>query len=177
MFTRDDKKAKQIITILSIVVFGIVVSLGKFKLLHLDLGFNPHVFATINCIINSCVSVLLLLGLYFVKTKNIPAHKKTMLTAIVFSSLFLITYILHHLFTVDTHFGGTGTIKYVYYVLLITHIPLAAIILPFILLTAYYALVHDITMHKKLTRITYPIWLYVAISGVLVYLFISPYYN
>jgi putative membrane protein len=174
---KDDKKAKTIIGLLSVVVFLVVLSLGKFKLLNVDLGFNPHVFATISATINSMVAVLLIAGLYFIKTKNIVAHKKCMLIAIVFSSLFLVSYILHHLFTVDTHYGGEGIMKYIYYVILITHIPLAALILPFILMTAYKALVADVPAHKKIARITFPIWLYVAISGVVVYLMINPYYN
>lgn len=177
MIKKNDKQAKTIIGILSVVVFLVVVSLGKFKLLNVDLGFNPHVFATINAVINSIVSVLLITGLYFIKSKNIAMHKKTMLTAIVFSTLFLLTYILHHLFTVDTHYGGTGIIKYFYYALLLTHIPLAAIILPFILYTAYKALIGEYAAHQKIARRTFPVWLYVAISGVVVYLMISPYYG
>ena len=100
-----------------------------------------------------------------------------MMGAMVLSFFFLVSYILHHLLTVDTHFGGEGAIRYFYFPLLITHIVLAATILPFILLTTYRALTGDFSAHKKIARITYPIWLYVSISGVLVYLLISPYYS
>jgi putative membrane protein len=84
---------------------------------------------------------------------------------------------MHHLLTYDTHFGGEGFIKYIYYFILLTHIPLAAIVLPFILLSTYRGLTSDFAKHKKIVRYTFPIWLYVSITGVLVYIFISPYYS
>ena len=174
---RNDNAAYGIITTLSIVVFAVVVSLGRFKLLGLDLGFNPHIFASINAVLNSCVAMLLIAGLVRIKQRKLEQHRNIMMTAFLFSSLFLVSYICHHLFTVDTHFGGQGGIKYFYFPLLITHIFLAATILPFILLTMYRSLTGDFMKHKKIARITYPIWLYVSISGVIVYLLISPYYS
>jgi putative membrane protein len=99
-----------------------------------------------------------------------------MLAAIVLSVLFLISYICHHLFAGDTKFGGVGTIRYFYFFILITHIFLAAIILPFILFTAYRAMISEFPQHKRIARITWPIWLYVSVTGVLVYLMINPYY-
>jgi putative membrane protein len=110
------------------------------------------------------------------KQKKYEAHKKIMMLAIILSVLFLLSYIAHHLFTAETKFGGEGTIKTIYYIILFTHIPLAGIILPFILFTAYRALIGEYDQHKKLTRITWPIWFYVAVTGVIVYLMISPYY-
>jgi putative membrane protein len=100
-----------------------------------------------------------------------------MLTAILLSSLFLISYICHHLLAGDTKFGGSGTVRYIYYFILGTHIVLAGVILPFILFTAYRALIGEFDKHKKLVRITWPVWFYVAVTGVIVYLMISPYYN
>ena len=100
-----------------------------------------------------------------------------MLFAILLSVLFLVSYICHHLFAGETRFGGDGIGKTVYYIILFTHIPLAGIVLPFILFTAYRALTGDYDKHKKLVRITWPLWFYVAVTGVLVYLMISPYYN
>ncbi|HEY0261513.1 MAG TPA: DUF420 domain-containing protein [Chitinophagales bacterium] len=176
LLQRNDKLAYQIIGTLSVVVFLIVVALGKFKLTNMELGFDPHIFAKVNAFINSLVSLLLLTGLFLVKQKKFEAHKNVMFAAIGFSTLFLVTYILHHLLTVDTHFGGQGTIRYFYYPLLVTHIFLAAVILPFILLTAYRGLTADFKAHRQIAKITFPIWLYVSISGVLVYLLISPYY-
>jgi len=187
---KNDSKAKIIIWIVSIIVFAAVAFLAKFKL-NIDLGFNVHVFAKFNAIINSVVAILLLAGLAAVKQKNYVLHKKIMLSAITLSVLFLVSYICHHLLAGDTRFGdidhdgflsdseksSAGTLRIVYYVILITHIPLAAIILPFILFTAYRALIGEYEKHKKLVRISWPVWFYVAITGVVVYLMISPYYT
>jgi putative membrane protein len=172
---KNDPKAKLLIYAVSIIVFAAVVILSKVKL-HLYLPFNPHVFATVSAIINSLVAVLLLAGLITVKQKKYRLHKKIMMSAIILSVLFLLSYIAHHLLTDETKFGGEGMVKTVYYVILFSHIPLAGIILPFILFTAYRALIGEYEQHKKLTRITWPIWFYVAITGVIVYLMISPYY-
>ena len=187
---KNDKKAKTFIWIVSVIVFAAVAFLAKFKL-DIDLGFNVHVFAKINAVINSIVAVLLLTALIAVKKKNYALHKKIMLTAIVLSVFFLVSYICHHLLAGDTKFGdinhdgilsdeeklAAGTLRLIYYIILITHIPLAAIILPFILFTAYRALIGEYDKHKKLVRITWPVWFYVAVSGVAVYLMISPYYT
>lgn len=174
-FKKNDQKAKLFIYAVSIIVFAAVVILSKVKL-SLDLPFNPHVFATISAGINSIVAVLLVVGLISAKQKKYELHKKIMMTAIILSVLFLLSYIAHHLLTDETKFGGDGVIKTVYYVILLTHIPLAGIILPFILFTAYRALIGEYEQHKKLTRITWPIWFYVAVTGVIVYWMISPYY-
>ena len=188
--TKNDKKARLLIYTVSIVVFAAVVFLSKYKL-QVDLGFNVHVFAKANAIINSMVAILLLAGLFTVKQKNYLLHKKIMLSAIVLSVLFLLSYIAHHLLAGDTKFGDinhdgilsidekttAGSLRMIYYFILITHIPLAAIILPFILFTAYHALTGEYDKHKKLVRITWPVWFYVAVTGVLVYLMINPYYN
>jgi putative membrane protein len=144
----------------------------------------------LNALINSCVTVLLVLALIAVKQKKYLAHKNLMLTAMTLSTLFLVSYICHHLLAGDTRFGdinhdgiiteaekaGAGSMRIVYYIILGTHIPLAGVILPFILFTAYRGLIGEYTAHKKLARITWPVWLYVAITGVVVYLMISPYY-
>jgi putative membrane protein len=188
--TKNDKKAKLLIYAVSIVVFAAVVFLSQFKL-NVDLGFDVHVFAKANAIINSMVAILLLAGLFTAKQKKYELHKKIMLTAISLSVLFLLSYIAHHLFAGDTKYGDlnhdgilsidekalAGNLRMVYYFILITHIPLAAIILPFILFTAYRALIGEYEKHKKLVRITWPVWFYVAVTGVVVYLMISPYYN
>jgi putative membrane protein len=174
-FKKNDQKAKLFIYAVSIIVFAAVVILSKVKL-SLDLPFNPHVFATVSAGINSLVAVLLVAGLLTAKQKKYDLHKKIMITAIILSVLFLLSYIAHHLLTDETKFGGDGMIKTVYYVILLTHIPLAGIILPFILFTAYRALIGEYEQHKKLTRITWPIWFYVAVTGVIVYWMISPYY-
>jgi putative membrane protein len=155
-----------------------------------NLGFDVHLFAKANAIINSCVALLLLAGLIAVKNKNYLLHKRIMLTAMSLSILFLVSYICHHLFAGEARFGdinhdgllsetekaNTGSLRIIYYFILGTHIPLAGIVLPFILFTAYRALIGEFDKHKKLVRITWPIWFYVAVSGVIVYWMISPYY-
>jgi putative membrane protein len=187
---KDDRKAKILIWTVSIIVFVAVVILSKVKLV-LNLPFNVHVFATINAVINSMVAVLLVAGLVAAKSKNYVIHKKIMLSAIILSVLFLVSYICHHLLAGETKYGDlnhdgvlslnetamAGGARIFYYILLLTHIPLAAIILPFILFTAYRALTGEYEKHRKLVRITWPVWFFVAVSGVVVYLMISPYYN
>ena len=187
---KNDSKAKIFIWTVSIIVFVAVVVLSKVKLV-LNLPFNVHVFATINAVINSMVAVLLVAGLITAKSKNYAIHKKIMLSAIILSVLFLVSYICHHLLAGETKYGDidhdgvlsinetamAGSSRMFYYILLLTHIPLAAIILPFILFTAYRALTGEYEKHRKLVRITWPVWFFVAVSGVVVYLMISPYYN
>jgi putative membrane protein len=172
---KNDRLARTLILTVSFVVFAAVVLLSRFKL-NAGLGFNIHVFATINAVINSLVSVLLIWAYLAIRQGKELLHKKLMLGAIGLSVLFLLSYIAHHLLEGETHFGGEGAIRYIYFSILITHIILAAVILPFILFTAYRALIAEFPAHRKLARITFPIWLYVAITGVVVYLLISPYY-
>lgn len=189
-FKRNDKIARILIWSVSAIVFIAVAFLEKIKL-HVNLGFNPHIFAAINAIINSMVAVLLIAALLAVKSKHYFLHKKLMLAAITLSVLFLISYVSHHLLSGETKYGDlnhdgilgidekslAGNMRYVYYFILATHIPLAGIILPFILFTAYRALTGDYAKHKKLARITWPIWFYVAVTGIAVYLMIRPYYG
>lgn len=172
---KNDKQARLLIYTVSFVVFAAVAILSRVKL-EVDLGFDVHVFALINAVINSCVSVLLIAALVAVKRKKYEQHRNIMMFAIILSVLFLVSYIAHHLLAGDTVYGGEGNIRYFYYFILITHIFLAAIILPFILFTAYRSLTGEYAKHKKLARYTWPLWLYVSVTGVLVYLFISPYY-
>lgn len=187
---KNDKKARVLIFTFSAIVFAAVVALGRVKL-NVDLGFNVHLFAKLNAIINSVVAVFLLAALLAVKMKNYKLHRNIMLSAMLLSVLFLLSYICHHLFAGETRFGdvnhdglvdemekaAAGNKRIIYYIILGTHIPLAGIILPFILFTAYRGLTGEFTKHKKLARITWPVWLYVSVTGVVVYLMISPYYS
>jgi len=132
----------------------------------------PHFNAAINA--TSCI--LLLVGLFFIKTGRISLHKTTMLTAFFLGCLFLVAYIVYHSTVPSTSFGGEGAIRIIYYFLLITHITLAVVVVPFVLLALYYALKEKVTQHKKIVKLAYPVWLYVSITGVLVYLLIRPYY-
>ncbi|HRP56816.1 DUF420 domain-containing protein [Agriterribacter sp.] len=186
---KNDKLARLLIGIVSFVIFTAIVLLSKIKI-DANLGFDVHIFALINASINSLVSVLLVAGLIAVKRRNYILHKKIMLGAIILSVLFLVSYICHHLFAGETRFGdanhdglvsdaeksAAGSLRIFYYIILGTHIPLAGIILPFILFTAYRGLIAEFPRHKKIARITWPVWLYVSLTGVLVYLLISPYY-
>ena len=175
ILVKNDKRARILIILASVFIFGAIVLLGRVEV-PVGGAFDVHIFAKFNAIINSMVSVLLVAGLIAVKNRRYTLHKKIMLAAIVLSVLFLISYICHHLFAGDTKFGGAGTIRYVYFFILISHIFLAAIILPFILFTAYRAMISEWPLHRRMAKITWPIWLYVSITGVLVYLLISPYY-
>ena len=176
VLSKNDKLATRLIWLFSFIVFTAVVVLGRVKL-DVDLGFDVHVFALANSIINSMVALLLIGALWAVKTGRYQAHKNMMLAAMILSILFLVSYIAHHLLAGETSFGGEGMLRTVYYVILFTHIPMAGLILPFILFTAYRALISEWPAHKKLAKITWPIWLYVAVTGVLVYWMISPYYG
>lgn len=174
--TKNDRRAKTLIFLVSFIVFAAIVLLGRYQL-KADLGFDVHLFAQLNAIINSLVAMLLVAGILTAKRGNYTAHRKVMLTAMALSVLFLISYICHHFLAGDTKFGGHGTIRYIYYFILITHIILAAIVLPFILFTAYRALINENEAHRRLAKVTWPIWFYVAVTGPVVYLFISPYYT
>ena len=187
---RNDKKARTFIFLFSAIVFAAIMLLSRVKW-NVNLGFDVHLFATANAIINSCVAVLLIIALIAVKSKNYKLHRNIMLTAMFLSILFLVSYICHHLFAGETRFGDTnhdgilseiekaavGNRRMIYYILLGTHIPLAGIILPFILFSAYRALTGEFDKHNKLVRITWPVWFYVAVTGVIVYWMISPYYS
>ena len=175
---KNDKKANIFIITVSVVVFVAVAFLANVKFLTgLNLGFNVHVFALFNAIVNSAVSILLVWAFIAVRNRKYELHKKLMLVAMVLSVLFLLSYIAHHLLATETRYGGPHDwLFYVYLFILITHIALATIILPFILYTAYRSLSGEYARHKKLARYTWPLWLYVSITGVVVYLLISPYY-
>ncbi|HQV06564.1 MAG TPA: DUF420 domain-containing protein [Chitinophagaceae bacterium] len=187
---KNDKKAKRIIGAVSIFVFLAIVALSRVQI-HVNPGFDVHLFARINVVLNCIVAVLLIFALLAVKVKQYTLHKNIMMSAIVLSVFFLLSYICHHLLAGETRFGdanfdgivsatekaAVGNARIFYYIILGTHIPLAAIILPFILFSAYRALSGDYEKHKKLVRITWPVWLYVAVSGVIVYVMISPYYH
>jgi putative membrane protein len=172
---RNDNAAYWFIGIVSVVVFAAVVLLRQ-DAIKLTPGFDAHIFARVNALINFSVSVLLVLGYVLVRQRKYEAHRNVMLSCILLSTLFLLSYIAHHLLAPETKYGGDGPLRYFYFFILATHIILAAVILPFILFTSYQSLSGDFAKHKKVARITFPIWLYVSITGVLVYLMISPYY-
>jgi putative membrane protein len=186
---KNDRKAAIWIYSFSVIVFVAVTVLERVTL-NVDLGFNPHLLALVNAVINTTVSILLIAGLIAAKNRKLTTHKNVMLTAIGLSVIFLITYILHHLFAGSTLYGdvdkngvvdaaekaAAGSMRYVYFFLLGTHILLAGISLPFILFTAYRGLINENARHRKIAKITWPLWFYVAISGPIVYWMISKFY-
>jgi len=187
---KNDKQATWLIGIFSLVVFLVVTFLSGFKL-DVAVGFDVHIFAMFNAAVNATIAVCLLAALVAVKTKHYQIHKNLMLAALLLSVLFLVSYIAHHLLAgeakfADSNFDGVvsdaekaavGSLRTVYLVILATHIFLAAVILPFILFTAYHALTAEFGRHKRLARITWPLWFYVAVTGPIVYLMIKPYYH
>jgi putative membrane protein len=187
---KNDKQAKWFIGIFSVVVFVAVTFLSKFTL-SVELPFDKHIFALINALLNAAVAILLVAAIIAIKNKKYQLHKNLMLTALTFSVLFLVTYIAHHLFAGEARFGDAnfdgevtpdeiaviGNLRAFYLILLTTHIILAATSLPFILFTAYRGLTGEYVDHKRKGRIMWKIWLYVAVTGPLVYIMIKPYYH
>lgn len=189
---KNDTRARWLIGIFSVIVFAVVTILGRYNLAgKVHPGFDVHLFAFISAVINGVVSVLLIAGLWTIKNRNYQLHKQIMLAAMLLSVLFLVSYIGHHLFAGETAFGETdgikglsseelaaaGSTRYIYLAILLTHIPLAGIGLPFILFAAYRALTGEYEQHKKLVRFIWPLWFYVAVTGVIVYFMIQPYYH
>ncbi|MFD2938074.1 DUF420 domain-containing protein [Spirosoma flavum] len=171
----QQQKANRVITVLSVAIpVAVAVLLGIRQKVNLGTWttYLPH----LNGIINSITSVLLLLGFYFIRQKNVLAHKRTMLAAFTFGSLFLVSYVLYHLTNESTPFGGEGWVRPVYYFLLVSHIVLSVVVVWFVLRAVYFALSGQISKHKQTVKYAFPIWLYVSVTGVIVYLMIKPYY-
>ena len=187
---KNDKQANVLIGIFSVIVFVAVTFLSKFTL-QVELPFDKHLFAFINSLLNTAVAIILVVALVAVKQKKYQFHKNLMITALILSLLFLVSYIAHHLLAGEARFGDTnfdgivsdeekaavGNLRSFYLLLLTTHIILAAVILPFILFTTYRALTGEFEAHKKIAKRTWPLWFYVAVTGPLVYFMIKPYYH
>ena len=190
LFRKNDKQAKWLIGIFSFVVFAAVVFLGNVKF-NISVPFNVHIFAAANALMNAIIAMLLLAALIVIKQQKWVLHKQLMIAALILSVLFLVSYIAHHLLAGEAHYGdanhdgitsdaekaAAGNIRYVYFFILITHIFLATVTLPFILYTAYKGLTSEFSQHKKISKIIWPLWFYVAVTGPVVYFMISPYYR
>lgn len=163
---------KKLIVGLSIVIPLAVALLFRVKIDGYDFSFLPPIYATINGV----TAILLITALWAIKNKNRSMHERLMKTCLGLSAAFLVMYVAYHVTSDSTTFGGTGIIKYVYFFILITHILLSIIVVPLVLFTLSRALAGNFEKHKALARFTFPIWLYVAVTGVVVYLMISPYY-
>lgn len=188
----QDKLIFKVIIGVSIFVFAVVVILIM-KVLPVPSALPSFTYKLplINAYLNGTCSILLLLSLYFIKRKNIVMHKRINITAFILSSLFLVFYIVFHYLAPETKYGdldgnhilstteklATGNLRYIYYAILISHIILAAIVLPLILFSFSFALQNQIAKHRKIVRWTWPIWFYVTVTGVIVYIMISPYYQ
>ena len=172
-----EKKYNKLIIAVSVLIPIVVAILFGVKLK--DFGYNvepltflPPIYATTNAF----TAVLLIAAVIAIKNGNRKLHERLMSSAIALSIAFLVMYVAYHMTADSTKFGGTGSIRYVYFFILITHIVLSIVIIPMVLITYVRALGKNFDKHKKIARVTFPIWLYVAISGVVVYLMISPYY-
>lgn len=174
---KNETKVKSWIVGISIAI-PVVVAILIYMPTKVDLGadwvyFLPH----LNAVINSAATIALIAGLIFIKQKNIPYHRASMSIAFGLGAIFLVSYVIYHGAAESTTFGGDGLIRIVYYFLLLTHIVLAAVALFPILFAYYYGLTDQIVKHRKVVKFAYPIWLYVTVTGVVVYLLISPYYT
>jgi putative membrane protein len=163
---------------------GIVVPVLVAILFYFDGTFRIEgaaeqvkVLPAVNAVLNSLTAVCLLAGFYFIRQKNVAMHRTMMGIAFALGSLFLISYVAYHSQAATTRFGGVGAIKLIYLLLLLTHISLAAVTVALVLFTLYFALTGQYAKHKRIARWTFPIWLYVSVTGVIVYLMISPYYT
>jgi putative membrane protein len=173
----QERKYRKIITALSIVIPIAVAALFLVNLK--DLGFNvepltflPPIYASIN----GLTAIVLIAAVIAIKKGNKKLHERLNTFAIICSLAFLLMYILYHMTSDSTKFEGEGAIKFVYYFILVTHVILSIIVIPFVLTTYMRAKLGNFPQHKKIAKITFPLWLYVAVTGVVVYLMISPYY-
>ena len=174
---QDEKKYNKWIVVLSIVIPLVVAGLFGVNLRKLGfdvepLSFLPPIYATIN----GLTAVILVIAFWAIKNKKVVLHESLMQTAIGCSVVFLIMYVAYHMTSDSTPYGGEGVLRYLYFFILITHILLSIIIIPFVLITYVRAITNNFERHKKIARITFPMWLYVAVTGVIVFLMISPYY-
>lgn len=168
-----EKRLNQVAYVVSVVVLLLV---GLMRRVKIDLGIDFHFLPPIHATLNAITAVILLVALYYIKNKQIEQHRKAIYLAMVCSALFLVSYVLYHFTTPETRFGGTGTIRTVYFFLLLTHVVLAAVTLPLVLLTFNRAYTNQIERHRKMARWVFPLWLYVAITGPICYLMLKPYY-
>lgn len=171
----SESRIKFVVVAVSLALFAVVATLSYIP--PIDLGIqNLGLLPAFNAVINATCSVLLVLGVVFIKNGMVKWHKRAMGSTFVLSTLFLISYVLYHSQAPSTSFGGEGVLRYIYFFILITHIILAAGILPLVIYTLLRALRNELDQHRKIARITFPLWLYVTVTGVVVYVMISPYY-
>ncbi len=172
--TQREKRFNRWIAIISIAIPIVVALLFGYKIPNAEpLSFLPPIYASIN----GLTAVLLIFAVLAIKNGKKGLHQKLMTTCIALSALFLIMYVAYHMTSESTRYGGEGVVQYFYYFILITHIVLSIAVIPLVLRTYAKAYLNDFVAHRKWAKYTFPIWLYVAITGVIVYLMISPYYQ
>ncbi len=172
-----EKKYNKWIVVLSVVIPVAVAALFGINLRKLGFDVEPlTMLPPIYAGINGLTALVLIVAVIAIKNKNRKLHENLMKFAIALSVMFLVMYVAYHMTSDSTKFGGEGVIKYIYYFILITHILLSVVIIPFVLITYVRAITNNIERHKKIAKITFPLWLYVAVTGVVVYFMISPYY-
>lgn len=171
----SDKTFFIISIIVSALVFILIAVLNIIPKPDFVPSFVPRL-PLLNAFINGTCSVLLIASFYFIKKKNITVHKKLNMTAFLLSCIFLVSYITYHYFSIETKFPANNPLRPLYLAILLSHIVLATLILPFVLMSFYRGLNMQVEKHKKIVRWSFPIWLYVTITGVIVYLMISPHY-
>jgi putative membrane protein len=169
------KKLDRIAWIVSAVVLIAVVALRYIPPMS-DVPFNVHLMPPFHAIMNTLTAIALGAAVYFVKQKNITMHRNMIFAAMTFSAIFLVSYVIYHFLTPPTLFGGEGIVKIIYLVLLLTHVLAAAAILPFILFTFIRGYLMQVEAHKRIAKWTFPIWMYVAVTGPICYLMLQPYY-
>jgi putative membrane protein len=164
---------KKLIVALSIIIpTAVAILFGMPKVRGYDFSFLPPIYASVN----GLTAILLVTAVVAIKNGKRLLHERLMKTCILLSASFLVMYVIYHLTSESTSFGGQGAIRYVYFFILITHILLSIGVIPFVLFTYVRALTGNFERHRALAKFTFPIWLYVAVTGVIVYLMISPYY-
>lgn len=178
MSSAVEKKYNTWIVILSIAIPVVVAILFRVKLADLGLNVQPLTFLPpIYAAINGITAVLLVWAVAAIKRGNRKLHERLVKVCIGCSVAFLAMYVAYHMTSESTPYGGTGTVRYVYFFILITHILLSIIVIPFVLVTYVRGLAGNFAKHRKIAKVTFPLWLYVAVTGVIVYLMISPYYQ
>lgn len=170
-------KFKVLAAVLGAVIPVAVAVLYYFPNVFRIEGAQVKALPAVNAVLNSLTALLLVAGYYFIRRKDVAKHRAMMGLAFLMGSLFLVSYVAYHSQVPSTTFGGQGLIRGVYYFILLTHILLAAITVALVLFTLYFALTEQFQKHRRIARWTYPIWLYVSVTGVIVYFMISPYYT
>jgi len=172
----EEKNAKLIVTVLAVVIAALVALMNWVLPKPESIPNFTQLQPALHAILNGTVAILLAFGLFFIKNGKTEAHKKSMFLSFVLSTIFLLSYVVYHSLAPETRYGGDGFLKIFYLILLATHIIISALIMPFILMSFYYAWTNKLEKHKKLAKKVWPFWFYVAVTGVIIYFMIAPYY-